>query len=297
MRGFSSVSRLRYPVHHLRSLGSTVLARMARKTCFGYETMKPHLQGQAGIEFGGPSAIFSAHHLIPLYDVVGSIDDCNFAQRNLWRSNGDVRRFGSHLGNQFFAEASDAALIADGAYDFVGASHVLEHVANPLQALQEWKRILRPAGTILLVLPHKAGTFDHRRPFTTFGHLQADFEALVTEADLTHMPEILALHDLALDPPAGSWDQFRARCLQNVSQRALHHHVFSPELLVEMFTFLSMSVLNLAVERPYHLIVHAKKTGQNGRIDVSARNATFLCRDAAWRRRDPFGNSHALQNS
>lgn len=296
-RGFSSVPGLRYPVHRLRSLASTVLARMTGKTCFGYETMKPHLQGQAGIEFGGPSAIFSAHHLVPLYDVVGAIDDCNFARHNPWSSNRDARRFGSRLGEQFLGEASDVAMIADGSYAFVAASHVLEHVANPLQALQEWRRILRPGGTILLVLPHKAGTFDHRRPFTTFQHLRADFEAHASEADLTHLPEILTLHDLALDPPAGSWEQFRARCLQNASLRAMHHHVFSPELVVEMFNFFSMSVLNLAVERPHHLIVHAQKTGENRCADVSARNAEFLRPDAAWRRRDPFGNPHALQNS
>ncbi len=81
---------------------------------------------------------------------------------------------------------------------------MLEHAANPLRVLYEWKRILKNSGTILIVLPHKAATFDHRRPSTSFEHIKADFDSNVDESDLTHLDEILALHDLKLDPWAGS---------------------------------------------------------------------------------------------
>jgi SAM-dependent methyltransferase len=40
-------------------------------------------------------------------------------------------------------------------YDFCFASHVLEHIANPLKALQGWIRIVKPGGHIILVLPEK----------------------------------------------------------------------------------------------------------------------------------------------
>jgi SAM-dependent methyltransferase len=246
--------------------------------------MRACFRGKLGLEFGGPSSIFSAGHLVPIYDDVRSIDTCNFAQQTLWSSKKD-HRFGSSLGKQFIGEACAASGIADESYDFVAASHVLEHLANPLRALQEWKRILRPAGSILVVVPHRAGTFDHRRPFTTFGHIRADFESDMNETDLTHLQEILELHNLDLDPPAGSSEQFRERCLQNVSNRAMHHHVFSPEVLVEMFSFLQMRVLNLAVERPYHIIVQARKQCQG---DVSAANSVFLSAEAAWRKQNPF---------
>lgn len=245
--------------------------------------MKAYLQGKSGLEFGGPSSIFSANHLVPLYNIVRAIDTCNFAQKTIWTSKKDSLKFGSHLEKQLLAEASDASAIAGESYDFIAASHVLEHVANPLRALQEWKRILGPSGTILIVVPHRAGMFDHRRPFTTFDHIKEDFESHVTEADLTHLQEILELHDLELDPPAGSPEQFRERCLQNFSNRAMHHHVFSPEVLVEMFSFLHMRTLNIAVERPYHIIVHAQKTEQNKRDHGQLRNAIFLNNNAEWR--------------
>lgn len=249
-----------YPLHRFREISQTALIKITHKRCAGYPMMKAHLEGKVGLELGGPSSIFSANHLVPVYNVAASIDNCNFAERTLWATNSAPRRFGPRLGKQFIMEAAAPSGIADGSYDFVAASHVLEHVANPLRALTEWKRILKPSGTMLLVLPHRPRTFDHRRPFTTFDHLKADFESNVSEEDMTHLEEIIALHDLALDPKAGSPQQFRQRCLQNASNRAMHHHVFSPEVLAQMFTFLRMKLVNLAVERPHHIILHALKS-------------------------------------
>ena len=276
-----------YPAYRLRAAGYSLLAKVSRKRCFGYGIIKAHLHGKTGLEFGGPSSIFSGNHLIPIYDIVQRIDNCNFAAQTIWTMKGDVR-LGRHFGKQIIAEACDVSGIADESYDFVAASHVLEHIANPLRALSEWKRILRPLGSMLLVLPHKAGTFDHRRPFTTFEHLKADFNSNVTEADLTHLEEILELHDLGLDPAAGSPGQFRQRCLQNLTKRAIHHHVFSPELAVEMFNFLNMQVLNLAVERPYHTIIHVTKLCREEEDKTHVENSAFLSREAEWRKHDPL---------
>ena len=61
-------------------------------------------------------------------------------------------------------------------YDFVFSYHTIEHTAHPLRALQELARILRENGTIVLVVPHKDETFDHRRPVTPLAHLIEDHE-------------------------------------------------------------------------------------------------------------------------
>jgi len=42
---------------------------------------------------------------------------------------------------------------ADATYDFVFASHVLEHIPNDLKALQEIRRILKPNGIAILPVP------------------------------------------------------------------------------------------------------------------------------------------------
>jgi SAM-dependent methyltransferase len=221
--------------------------------------MERYVTNRIGLEIGGPSPIFGEGRLIPVYDRCRRIDNCNFSSQTIWGSIGGNDGFGLRLGKQIVAEACNLAGIADGTYDFLLASHVLEHTANPLRALQEWKRVLAPGGGILIVVPDKLHTFDHRRPFTSIEHIQADYRASVSEDDLTHLEEILALHDLSLDPAAGSPEDFRKRCMENLQIRGMHHHVFSPETVADMFGALGMRIVNLTVEKPFHVIAMAEK--------------------------------------
>lgn len=45
--------------------------------------------------------------------------------------------------------------VPDGEYDFLFASHILEHVINPERALRNWLRVVRPGGHLLVVVPHR----------------------------------------------------------------------------------------------------------------------------------------------
>lgn len=65
--------------------------------------------------------------------------------------------------------------LADGSQDFVVSSHVLEHFPNPIKALLEWDRLIRPGGIIFMIVPHKERTFDKHRPRTSLQHLVEDF--------------------------------------------------------------------------------------------------------------------------
>ena len=42
----------------------------------------------------------------------------------------------------------------DSSLNYVASSHVIEHVANPLAAFQEWYRVLRHGGVIYMVVEH-----------------------------------------------------------------------------------------------------------------------------------------------
>lgn len=64
---------------------------------------------------------------------------------------------------------------AGDSLDFVVLSHVLEHLANPLQAIAEVFRVLRPGGRAAIGIPDKRFTFDAPRALTPFLHVWQDY--------------------------------------------------------------------------------------------------------------------------
>lgn len=75
----------------------------------------------------------------------------------------------------------DEIPVPDGSQDFVVSSHVLEHFTNPVKALLEWYRVVRPGGTIFMIVPHRDRTFEAGQPRTPLAHLIEDFETGCTQ--------------------------------------------------------------------------------------------------------------------
>jgi hypothetical protein len=244
--------------HVVAAIGQRLRRRRARS----FAVAKRMVAGKRGLEIGGPSDVFARHSVLPLYPIVRSLDNCNFAKTTIWEGaieegstfSYDVRR---PPGRQYILEATDLHAIPDSHYDFVISSHTLEHVANPLQALEEWRRVVTKSGALILVVPDKHGTFDHRRPVTRMDHLIDDFDRRTTEDDRTHLGEILALHDLSRDPPAGDHEAFRTRSEQNAVNRCLHHHVFDRDLVHEMLDWLDVEIAAIEQVPPYHIVAVA----------------------------------------
>jgi len=76
--------------------------------------------------------------------------------------------------------------------DYVVASHLLEHLAEPLGILADISRVLRPGGTLLLLLPDRRRTFDLGREPTPLAHLVAEHAAGVSEVSDEHLLEWIA---------------------------------------------------------------------------------------------------------
>jgi SAM-dependent methyltransferase len=209
------------------------------------------VKNKYGIEIGGPSALFKT--VLPLYQFVGGLDGVNFSRDTVWEGNieegNNFSYYYKKSGHQFIADATDLSGIATAQYDFLLSSNCLEHVANPIKALTEWKRVIANDGVMILVLPNKESNFDHRRPFTKFEHLLDDFTRDVGEDDLTHLDEILALHDLPMDPPAGDLEHFRERSLKNFHNRTLHHHVFDVPLIEQMLDHVGLEIVDMTTTK------------------------------------------------
>ena len=221
-------------------------------------------QGKNGLEIGGPSSIFKNRDYLALYNLANKVDGCNFSTNTVWEGSikeGENYSYqeGKPNGHQFICEGNNLQPVKNESYEFVLSSHSLEHFANPLKAVEEWLRILKPGGTIVLVIPDKRFTFDNKRTVTSFEHIKRDFETNMQEDDLTHLDEILELHDYSHTPEIKDREFYYNRSLKNFENRCLHHHVFDEQLLRQVFQFFNIEFLYTDFAPPFHLIMMGMK--------------------------------------
>lgn len=233
-----------------------------RARAFGF--IEAVVRTREGFEIGGASRAFDGQGLLPVYPIARRMDNCNFGAATIWEGTlkeGEhfVSTQGRPLGYQYIREATDLNGIADARYDFVCSAYMIQHCANPIKALMEWVRVLKPGGLLVVLIPHWQKTFDHKRPVTTRAHLIDDHRKNTGEDDQTHIPEVLALHDLGRDILAGTAAQFRERTLNNPVNRAVHQHVFDPRLAVELMDYLGLQVCHLELQPVDNIIVVARK--------------------------------------
>lgn len=70
-------------------------------------------------------------------------------------------------------------------FDYVIASHVLEHTVDLVAFLQDCEEILKPKGCVSLILPDKRYCFDYFRPLTSVGRV---IDASCTQDTRFHTP-------------------------------------------------------------------------------------------------------------
>jgi SAM-dependent methyltransferase len=83
--------------------------------------------------------------------------------------------------------------VADGSQDFVIANHFLEHCEDPIGALRNLLRVVRPGGVVYLSVPDKRFTFDQPRQPTSLQHLLRDHEHGPEGSRDQHYDEVVRL--------------------------------------------------------------------------------------------------------
>lgn len=129
--------------------------------------------------------------------------------------------------------------IEDASQDFVIASHVLEHLANPIAMLAELSRVLRNHGACVLLLPDRTKTFDRMRQPTTLDHLVAEYRDDVRNVDDAHVADFLR----GIGSPLPSPDESPA-LFDLHRRRSIHVHCWTPDEFAEVIEF-SISELEL----------------------------------------------------
>lgn len=124
------------------------------------ELAHQYLDGLQGLEIGG-----SAHNPFGL-----KTKNVDYTLETNYYKKLEEKAVGEKLAVDIVA-SGDSIPLPDASQDFVVNAHVLEHFSDPIKALKEWYRLIRPGGYIFMIIPHKERTFDRDRPRTTLQEL------------------------------------------------------------------------------------------------------------------------------
>ncbi len=138
---------------------------------------------------------------------------------------------GSILRPDILAEATQLP-VRPATLDFVIASHVLEHLPDPLLALRAWYDSLAPGGVLLLKVPDKRHTFDAPRARTPLSHLLEEHRHPERFDPRAHSHADWVQHVGSKSPSTPEFDQE----VQDLIDRdySIHFHVWIDEDLREI---------------------------------------------------------------
>jgi SAM-dependent methyltransferase len=104
------------------------------------------------------------------------IDRLNTAElREKYKGHGALSLI-EHVDYVWHGEPLPELVGAEQRYDWIIASHVIEHLPDLVSFFNGCERILRPGGVLSLIIPDKRYAFDYFRPVSTTGELLDAFE-------------------------------------------------------------------------------------------------------------------------
>ena len=127
------------------------------------------------------------------------------------------------------------APIPDRSLDVVIACHVIEHLVNPIAALREFGRVLRPQGRLVLVVPDRNVTFDSVRQASPLADVLAKFQqraTQITDAEIREFCSAIYYQPPFLPANVREWykpQHLDSEAFELHRRRSIHVHCWSPE--------------------------------------------------------------------
>lgn len=157
-----------------------------------------YLKGKRGIEIGG-----SYHNRFDLNTL-----NIDYTDEQTHYKKEELRQCNQSLKVDIVALGDDLPF-KDNVWDFVINSHVLEHFFDPIKAIKEWMRVIKPEGYLYMIIPHKERTFDKERERTT-------------------LKELIDRHNGLIEDP----------------KQDEHHNVWITEDVLELCNYMNLNVVN-----------------------------------------------------
>jgi ubiquinone/menaquinone biosynthesis C-methylase UbiE len=132
------------------------------------------------------------------------------------------------------ADGERLEAIDEATQDFVIANHFIEHCQNPLGALLNMFRVLKPGGVLYLAIPDKRCSFDANRPVTTLDHLLRDYHEGPAWSRRQHFEEWTRLVNKVTDEV-----EAERQIVSNMEiDYSIHYHVWTQAEMLELLVAL-----------------------------------------------------------
>lgn len=133
------------------------------------------------------------------------------------------------LGGSNFIDAQTFEGVPDESVDFVISAHVIEHLFDPIGAIEQAMRVIRKSGIYLIAVPDKRFMFDHKRPVTDIDHLLRDHK---DGGDSTRLYAFFEEAHFTFDHPVDvAWEMAEHNMKHGLD---IHVHCWTHETFMEM---------------------------------------------------------------
>jgi len=186
----------------------------------------------SGIECGAGTSPFP----VPLNCDIKYID--RFSKSDLQKQLYPGQQIHNLIEPDILTDLNSLDGIEDSSLDFIIACHVIEHLKNPIGALESSYKKLCIGGSIVLVVPDKNKTFDKDRRLTSLEHLILDYQKPSKYRDKEDYTDFYK----------STYKSWAEKEIDLVIEKAfieevdIHYHTFTYESFIELVNYIHNNI-------------------------------------------------------